>query len=184
MVSTKSSGEILKMKQNLIRRSVATGAVFLLLIGFLLYYTNEEFEEKKQVKHSAALSPIDWLLGTWENAEDSMLFQEKWSINSANNFKGDGLLIVGQDTSFHENLSIIHLNGQTLYITQFSGQPAVMFNLLSSEGNYIIFENKEHIYPNKISYNLINDSTMIAGLEGKDEFGEFVKREFTYYRAD
>lgn len=135
-------------------------------------------------RYSPGFSSIDWILGTWENREDSLLFQESWEIGDYNSLLGDGYLIQENDTNFHENLTIIHLNGQILYITQLKGQEPVMFYLTNSAGNYLVFENKEHIYPNKITYNLINDSTMLAGLEGKNQFGEFVKREFKYFRKD
>lgn len=171
------------MKNAIIKRSVATGVIFIILIGSLLYYSFQQQEANvPNPKYSPALSSLDWLLGTWENNQDSLLFQEIWKVKDYNSIEGDGYLLQGKDTSFHENLTILHLNGQILYITQFTGQEAVMFNLTSSEGNYLVFENKEHIYPNKITYNLVNDSTMVAGLEGKNQFGEFVKREFNYYR--
>src|SRR5690606_11017316 len=173
------------MRNAIIRRSIATGTVFIILIGSLLYYSYQQQETNiAQPNYSPAFSSIEWLLGTWENKEDSLLFQEIWTVKDFNRFEGNGYSIQGKDTNFHENLTILHLNGQILYITEFAGQHPVMFHLTNSEGNYLVFENKEHIYPSKITYNLVNDSTMVAGLEGKNELGEFVKREFSYFRIE
>lgn len=172
------------MKNNSIIKPLTVGAVFVILVTFLIYYSTQSTDSKQNKGYSSVFSSVDWILGTWENREDSLIFQEEWKVQDRNILSGDGYLIKGEDTIFHENLSMILLNDQILYITQFKGQEPVMFNLISSEGEYLVFENKEHIYPSKITYNLVNDTTMVAGLEGKNEFGEFIKREFQYYRTE
>ena len=165
--------------------NLVVGTLFFLLITFLLLYEYTNVFTKYNISTiDPNLSQLRWIEGTWKNKETEQLTMEVWKLSSPNRFEGHGYMIEGKDTTFHENLTIECLNGDVLYIAQFEGQVATMFQMTNSEGNYLVFENKEHIYPQTISYNLLNDSTMIAALEGKNEFGEFVRREFTYTRAD
>ena len=165
--------------------NIVVGIMFFLLIAFLLLYEyTTVFTKYNILALDPHLSELKWIEGTWKNQETEQLTMEVWKISNPNRFEGDGYMIEGNDTTFHENLTIESLNGDVLYIAQFEGQVATMFQMTNSEGNYLIFENKEHIYPQTISYNLVNDSTMIATLEGKNEFGEFVRREFTYTRVN
>lgn len=167
-------------KTNKNTKPIVIGLLFVALMSFLVIYEYRNNSAATPYKLHASLSELSWLVGTWENHESGQKVQEVWKVSNNTLLEGDGYMINKEDTSFHENLSIQSLNGQVVYIAQFSGQAPTMFLMINSEGNYLIFENKEHIYPEKITYNLINDSTMIAGLEGKNEMGEFVSREFRY----
>lgn len=163
-------------------KPIIIAVLFVALLTFLIIYDLSNLDKSKKAVLHSSLKEVQWLVGTWENLESGARALEVWTVSNSTRLEGDGYLIQKNDTSFHEDLTIESLNGQVIYIAQFSGQSPTLFHMINSEANYLVFENKEHIYPQKISYNLINDSAMVTRLEGKNEFGEVVNRTFRYIR--
>jgi Domain of unknown function (DUF6265) len=74
--------------------------------------------------------------------------------------------------------------GDLFYIAQPSGQKEATFNLTSLTDNTVVFENPEHDFPQKISYTLKPDGTLLATIEGPAPDGKPKVIEYLYQRGN
>lgn len=121
------------------------------------------------------------LVGEWQ-LED-MPVVEKWSYVDGQ-FIASVIVTSGADQMVTEEIEIIENEDGIFYEAdvedQNNGEP-VLFKMISSDKNKIIFENKEHDFPQQITYELLNDNKLIATIEGLQD-GVSKSMDFNYYR--
>jgi hypothetical protein len=123
---------------------------------------------------------MDWVIGTWENRSDKGDLQETWTKTDDSTYHGKTFMIVNRDTVFSETISLEERGGELHYIPitrdQNSSFP-VRFKYISTENGEIIFENKEHDFPQRVIYKNAGSDSLYARIEG-NENGQFRKEEF------
>ena len=72
--------------------------------------------------------------------------------------------------------------GDLFYIALPSGQKETAFRILSLADNAIVFENKEHDFPQTVGYALQADGSLLAYIEGPAPDGTTKRIEFAYQR--
>ena len=106
------------------------------------------------------------MIGEWKLEDKPVI--EKWSYVDGL-FKGSVFVISGADKVITEEIRIIENDDGIFYEAnvedQNQGEP-VLFKLILSEENKIIFENKDHDFPQRITYVLIGNNKLIATIEG------------------
>lgn len=108
------------------------------------------------------------MIGKWKAADGDMAFYETWE-QKGERMIGGGIILQGKDTAFGEKLIVEYINNKLVYIADVQGQSPVMFTCTKmNEANWI-FENSDHNFPNKISYNLISSTKLLVILEGVEE---------------
>ncbi len=108
-----------------------------------------------------------WIIGTWEYKTSEGSIYEKWVKKDSLEFQGISYKINNQDTIVLETIRIVQENGNIFYIPKVqyqNNQQAVRFNIIRLRENYMSFENPSHDFPNIISYELINNDSLIATL--------------------
>ena len=94
-------------------------------------------------------------------------------------------MIAYNDTVFSESISLELRENELFYIPtvgdQNNAQP-INFKFISIENNEIIFENKEHDFPQRIIYKNPESDSLYARVEGNDN-GKFRKEEFFMKRS-
>lgn len=116
-----------------------------------------------------AFEKMDWIEGKWENIADSSQFYESWEKISDSIFRGEAFVIAGGETVFSEKIGIERNGGDIFYLANVSDQnggTTVPFKLISSSETELVFENKEHDFPNKITYKKISENSIEAKIEG------------------
>ncbi|HLF50912.1 DUF6265 family protein [Flavobacterium sp.] len=119
------------------------------------------------------IEKASWLIGEWGNTSKEGVLTETWMKENDSTFHGKTYFITGKDTAFTESIQLMQKNGQLLYIPTVSDQnegKSVSFILTTSTENQLVFENKEHDFPQKITYNKISTDSIVAEIYGiKDE---------------
>ena len=132
------------------------------------------------------MNQLEWIIGSWSNISPKGQLCENWIKTNDSVYTGNSFMVVKNDTVFSEMISLENRNGQIFYIptvkNENNGQ-AVLFKLLTSHSNEVVFENKAHDFPQRIMYkNPVKDS-LYARVEGMDK-DLFREEEFFMKRVE
>jgi hypothetical protein len=127
------------------------------------------------VQAQSDLSKLNWLNGTWNrtNAKPGRSGVEIWQKVSNTEMVGKGVSLKGADTAFVEKLKIIIKGNDIFYVADVpENKEPVLFKLTSLTANNLTFENPQHDFPKKISYEL-NGAKLKATVSGDGRAQEF-----------
>lgn len=110
---------------------------------------------------------FDWLVGKWEAKTKEGMVYEYWDKTALFTLEAKGGELVRGDTVFKELVTLIKINEYWCYIPIVGKQNPIIFTLRESNTTKFIFENKEHDFPQKITYERIDSLHFNARVEGK-----------------
>lgn len=108
---------------------------------------------------------FSWIEGNWKLNSTSELSFENWTIVNDSTLSGKSILISENDT-VAEILRIERIGKNWVYIATVNQSKPVLFSLIENANNVYEFENKEHDFPQKIVYKLIQDDLLLVWIEG------------------
>lgn len=115
------------------------------------------------------LTKAAWLIGTWENQTPKGTVYESWTKVSDNEFQGKSYALKENDTLVFETIRLVRKKKQLFYIptvkNQNNGLP-VSFAMTSISDTSLIFENRQHDFPQQISYILSGNDALTAQISG------------------
>ncbi len=121
-------------------------------------------------KTQAGLSEFNWFLGTWQ-INESRSFEE-WTEVNDHLYRGKGYKIRKNDTIITETINIVRKGKDFFYIPavkdQNDGKP-IEFKLISKKKDKLVFENKNHDFPQRIIYERTETDRIEAKIEGVEE---------------
>ncbi len=123
-----------------------------------------------------SIDDLAWLEGKWErtNAKPGTVAEEHWQRNTNGELRGIGFTKRGADTAFVERLVIKVIENEVYYSADVAhNQAPVLFKMITNDGNKVVFENKEHDFPNQISYELLENGELKAQISGKGRTIDF-----------
>lgn len=124
---------------------------------------------------------LEKLIGEWQL--EGMPVVEKWTYVDKQ-FQASVIVTSEADQMVTEEIQIIENEDGVFYEAdvedQNNGEP-VLFKMIFSAKNKIIFENKEHDFPQQITYELLDDNKLIATIEGNID-GLPKSMDFNYFR--
>ncbi|MDA3952820.1 MAG: DUF6265 family protein [Bacteroidales bacterium] len=130
--------------------------------------TNSKTDDIKSITY-AKIENASWLIGQWQNNTTKGNLQEIWEKKNDSTLNGISFFIVGKDTISSETISLEERSNELFYIpivkNQNDGQ-AIKFRLTSLTTNQLVFENPNHDFPQKITYNQISNDSLIAVISG------------------
>jgi len=131
---------------------------------------------------SPQLEKLAWLTGSWRMEKAGRLVEEQWMAPAGGVMLGMSRTVVKGRVVEYEFMQIREGPGGTLFfVAQPSGQKEAAFQLLSLEDNGVIFENREHDFPQRILYTREADGSVLAAIEGPLGMDDKRKRvEFPY----
>lgn len=124
---------------------------------------------KAETHGLSLLKDASWLLGSWGHTSPEGTLAENWVRANDSVFKGESFFIVGKDTVFAEYIDLGESNGKLTYTVSVKGQnneQPVPFGMTSISDKTIVFENPAHDFPSKITYNKINNDSLVAVITG------------------
>ncbi len=130
--------------------------------------------------------PIERLVGKWQDVGRDHTFYEQWKLVGDKHLRGKGYVMASSDTVFIERLEIKPRGSELLYRVGLSNKESdelVEFQMTSETPTRIVFENKTHDFPKKITYEIDSTSTMRVFLNGH-EAGEYTEIEFTFIQDE
>jgi len=117
--------------------------------------------------------PLHDLEASWEMKTRRGAVIEQWTKANDSLLLGKGFLVVDKDTVPQETVELRYSNGVITYTPsvreQNSGLP-VTFTLVSVTDGKYVFENREHDFPQVISYQ-VGDRTLRASIGGSTKEG-------------
>lgn len=122
------------------------------------------------IKRYPNLEKAGWMIGTWENVSPEGSLTETWKKANDSVYNGRTCFTAGNDTLFTETIRLEEADGSFAYVTAVSNQNGgnpVRFDMTSITDDQIIFENPAHDFPQKITYNRINNDSLVAQISGK-----------------
>lgn len=133
-----------------------------------------------------SLSGAKWLLGKWENQTQRGKMVEEWSELNDSTFAGRSYMITATDSISLESVLLKKEGNDLYYIPTVKGQnndQPVKFKLTSSTTNSLVFENPAHDFPQKISYTLESERSLLAEISGMMN-GQQRSRKFPMKKAN
>jgi hypothetical protein len=133
----------------------------LLFIPLLLFSCRE--------KPGSSVRDVAWLNGTWMVGADDNILYESWRQTGENEMAGKSYVLRGNDTIIFESMRLLNENGTLFYKPTVSGQnhgKEISFRLASIRTDEVVFENKEHDFPQRISYRIITRDSLAAEISG------------------
>ncbi|WP_346236982.1 DUF6265 family protein [Niabella insulamsoli] len=124
--------------------------------------------ESKNV-YAPILKRAQWILGSWTQTVDEAVTTENWTKLSDSVFAGESFTVVRGDTVFYESVTFSQKVKDAFYNVSLRNEkpPApVSFQLTSQDDSMLVFENKKHDYPTKISYRKITQDSIFAEISG------------------
>ena len=116
------------------------------------------------------LKKLEWLTGQWEGIMGSGLYHEEWYPDELNNLTGRAYLIKNGEITNNEKLKIHLIENDIFYTADVSHNPApVSFKLTEYSDKIFIFENPEHDFPQKITYEILSENNFKATVEAVNE---------------
>lgn len=131
--------------------------------------------------HSAEefdLGKLSWLEGIWKGTKDGVAMEEHWSSTA-----GKALIGMHRDVKNGRMVSFEFLRIDTtqdgaFYFASPRSAPPTPFRLIELRDKRVVFENKEHDFPQRILYWLDERGALHARIEGvykgKEESEEWV----------
>ncbi len=118
------------------------------------------------------IKDMNWLVGKWEGVDlNNFRFVETWKRSDAKTLSGKGAALSNEgDTIFKEVLKIQPVEGELYYFATVPGNPEpVLFKLVEGDTAHLVFENRDHDFPQRIAYTRETRNSMSVKLEGMEK---------------
>ncbi len=131
------------------------------------------------------VKPFKWLEGSWTMTTKRGALIESWKTSAENKMEGSSKLFykTGQERVM-ENLELVFENGKYYYISKVNNQnnnEPVWFTITSHSEKGFVAENPEHDFPKRITYELVNEDSIHAWIDGGPSMTD-KKSDFYYSR--
>jgi len=141
------------------------------------------FQSSAQAKNCGTVDSLTWLIGHWHSENSKLKINESWQRISDKTFEGAGSTysFKKNKTVSAETLRLVEMSGEIFYVAKVaSNDLPVAFKLTNCTANTAIFENLQHDFPKKLSYQLINHNNLtvfVSGEKGKAFSIEFTRQD-------
>jgi hypothetical protein len=116
-----------------------------------------------------SIDDLKWLQGEWEyTSSNNIYFNEKWEYVNDSLMMGESVALKGNDTLTYETVRLFKHDDKIIYAPTVKGQNnnrEVQFTLVEYDSSFV-FENKDHDFPQKISY-FRKDNMLYASIQGE-----------------
>ncbi len=128
------------------------------------------------------IQQVSWLQGCWESVTAQRAIEEQWMAP-----RGTSMLMMGRTVRNGElvdyELVVLKEDGSRLaYEAHPAEQPSAVFHSVDVAAGRVVFENREHDFPQRVGYQQTTPDGLTAWIEGNDK-GKQRRIEFVYRRA-
>jgi hypothetical protein len=133
---------------------------------------------------AVSIAKLAWLAGNWRMERNGRLVDEQWMVPAGGLMLGMARTVAKGKLVEYEFVQIREgPGGELFYIAQPSGQKEAAFKAVSQTDTDVVFENKEHDFPQVIGYSLKPDGSAVAWIEGPGKDGKTRRIEYPYKRV-
>jgi len=141
--------------------------------------SNDHSEKTEKLITAPPLDTMKWIIGTWENRNENGVMTETWSqsedsaltgiVTATYLFLDEAMKEPVLRTDTLETIRIEQFWGKLSYVPavkdQNNGMP-VKFKMITCTPDLFVFENKEHNFPQQISYQRFGEDSLVATISG------------------
>jgi hypothetical protein len=132
----------------------------------------------------ATLARLGWLAGQWRLERAGRVTDEHWMAPAGGVMLGMSRTVSKGRVLEHEFLQIREgPGGDVFYVALPSRQKETAFKAVAQTDTDVVFENKEHDFPQVIGYSLKPDGSVVAYIEGPGKDGATKRIEYPYRRV-
>ena len=117
--------------------------------------------------------------GKWKMDVENVEVYEEWQLVNENELIGISYSLEDGVKNINESLYLKKFADQWAYVAVPKNQNIALFVLIEHSPKKFLFENMEHDFPQKISYEFHKDDRMTAAIQG-DVDGETKRKEFSF----
>jgi len=121
--------------------------------------------------------------GLWKMEIENAEIYEEWHLINENELIGTSYSLENGIKIISENLWIKKFADQWAYIAMPGNQNITLFALIEHSPKKLLFENKEHDFPQRISYEFHKGGKMTAVVEGNVGL-EIKRKEFSFHLVE
>jgi hypothetical protein len=126
---------------------------------------------------------LGWLEGRWSGTKDGTTSEEHWTSPAGGALVGMHKDVkAGKMAGFEFQRIEPAKEGGLVYQASPQGRPATPFKLIESAGRRVVFENKEHDFPQRILYWLDAQGALHARIEGTMQ-GKAMQEEWVWTKS-
>ena len=116
------------------------------------------------------LTKTEWLIGTWESKTSQGNLFETWTKTNEYSLSAKSYYLNNADTVLFETVELKESGDHLFYIVSApkeKNEKPVAFKSVEVTDEIIIFENKQHDFPQVISYKKVANDSLNAEISGK-----------------
>jgi hypothetical protein len=129
-----------------------------------------------------SLEQLSWLRGCWEGRQGEATLEEIWLKPLGLSMLGRSRAVKNGKTVSYEFMQFRQNNEGLAFIAQPRGGPAVSFKFARSGDDEVVFENPQHDFPQRITYQRKGKGLLLASIEGTEK-GKNQRTEFQMRRV-
>ena len=129
-----------------------------------------------QAQTKPSVADLFWLSGCWQGRQGTAVIEEMWSKPGGTSMLGLGRTVRNNRTVSFEFMQFREQNGTLAFLPQPQGGAQVTFPLKESTRAKFTFENLNHDYPQRVSYER-KGGQLLASIEGTEN-GKSSRQEF------
>jgi len=129
-----------------------------------------------------AIQRVSWLQGCWESVTAQRAIEEQWMAPRGTSMLMMGRTVRNGELVDYELVVLKEDGGRLVYEAHPAGQPSAVFHSVDVAAGRVVFENREHDFPQRVGYQQTAPDGLTAWVEGNDH-GKERRIEFVYRRA-
>lgn len=153
-----------------------TFSLFLILLSCKKYDANGN-----EIKEFEELNKANFLLGAWKKEDSLGILKEIWKTYDDSTYSAESYYIINKkDTIHREIIELMQDREHLIYKTTKKGEnqnEPIPYQMTENKDSLIVFENPKIAYPNKISYKLNADNSILTTVTGKQK-GKPIKENY------
>lgn len=130
----------------------------------------------------AGIERVAWLQGCWESASSERTVEEQWMAPRGGSMLGMSRTVRAGRLAEYEVVVLREQGNQLAYEAHPSGQPPAVFLSRAVGESMVVFENPQHVFPQRVGYRKDGSDSLLAWIEGTRN-GQVRRVAFPYRRA-
>ena len=142
-----------------------------ILVCFMVCFSCKKYDANGHEIKYPDLYKANWLLGEWQKKDSIGNLVEIWQPLNDSSYSGKSYYIKNKKDTIHfETIELIQNKNDLIYSTTITGQnndEVIPFKLTKDSDSLLVFENPKKDYPQKITYKLLKNKSIMATISGK-----------------
>lgn len=155
----------------------------------LFICTGVAFGARLVLADNPKITRLNWLVGRWQSTSEAkhpgtktVRVNEDWHL-TGDVMSSMGVTLLGDSLVDAELVNIREMGSVLVYEAHPMGQGSAVFHSIKIGEKSIVFENLAHDFPQRVAYELVNDDSLLAWIEGPGRDGKTKRIQFPYRRV-